>query len=568
MLGCLSAGQQPEPVAPPIDRDGQRFLSRVARRTVEQYVADRTAYSPPYLPPSLKGVSCHVIVTLRVAGKTIGVGASGPGAVVPTLIESSFAALEGADQDGTIPKSGGSSLCIEIEAIGDDVDVALGETGLNPKVVERAIEPGLDGFTLRGGGAVRTISPAELALKNQSVVAVLKSMVESIGQVPREVVLSRRRSVHWYEPAQGKPIVALRRGLVWVSPDEVTAEAIDAAIESLTEHLVQRLRSDGTFAYEYEPAAEQYSDRDDPVHQAGAAWAMAVVADRLSRSSLGSAADRAVGGMKRGIVSLEGVSSASFVRTKDDKNPSAVTAQLLLAMLTQEGKSEIRDRMTAGLSWLQKSDGAFVTAFPPARWLPKEDVYPSVTLLALAEAYARRPGKDILTAFNRAFAHYQKSFARQGDVESVAWAVRAFARMAVVSNRAEFAEFAMRLADHLMAGQLTTKNCHWPELHGGIVASPRQLPGSTTAVGLSALVDAYAAARKFGDEKRVRTYRRAAMLAARFVLQLQFREAEAYHLRLPEEAIGGVRASVADSRLRIDNSQHALLALMAMRDAL
>lgn len=561
-LGQLAAGQPAEPTVPPIDLDGQRYLSRVARRTVEQFAADETAYRPPYVPSSLENISCHVIVTLRIDGKTIGVGASGPGAVVPTLIESTVTALGGTDVKGLSV----DSLCIEIEAIGEDLPVSLGEDGLNPKVVERVIEPGLEGFSVRGDGIVRTISPAELALKNQSVVAVLKSMVESIGHVPREASLSRRRSVHWYESKSGLPLVSLRRGMTFVSAANVTTESVDAAIVSLTDYLVQRLRSDGTFAYEYEPAAEKYSDRDNPVHQAGAMWALTVSAKRLPRSTIKTAADRAAGRLREKVTKLAGVPSASFVRTNDDKNPSAVTAQMLLAMLNGEPDAEMLDRLVAGLLWLQRSDGEFATAFPPAKRFPREHVYPSVTLLALAEAYKRQPSKNILTAFNRAFESYQKMLAERGDVEAVAWAIRPFARMAAVSNRAEFAEFAMRLADHLVARQLDASNCRWHELHGGIVATSNQLPRATTAICLSALVEAHAAAKKFGDERRAESYRKAAMAAGRFVMQLQFRKPEAYFLRLPEEAVGGIRSSVADSRIRIENIQHALLALIAMRD--
>ncbi len=565
----LATGATPiQPSAPPLTEPDSGFLSRVARRTAEQFVGEQSVYAPPYVPREMSGVSCHVIVTLRKDGRSLGRGASGPGPVVPTLIESTITAVQAAGRVVTLEKDDVGTLCVEIEAIGEDVVVPLGDAGLNPEVVEAAIEPGLDGFTIRADGLVRTISPAELALKNQSVVAVVKGMLESVGHVPRTAGLSKRRSVHWYQPTAMAPVVSLRRGMTLVPPESVTTESVDEAIASLANHLVQRQRSDGSFAFEYEPAAEAYSDRDDPVHHAGATWALAEVAKRVPGDAIKDAANRSMIRLERQAASLAGVEGASFVRTSDGEHASATTAQLVLAMLTASREAEKRDSLLAGLRWTQQSDGTFLTAFPPAKRLPHPDVYPSVTLLALVEAYEQRPNKDALAAFNRVFLAYQNRFSGRANVAAAAWAIRPFARMAVVSNRREFADFAFTIADQLVARQLNASNCRWPELRGGIVATDRLLPDVSTAICLSALVDAYHAARKFGDEGRMDAYRRASRSAARFVMQLRFRDVEAYFLRLPGDAVGGVRTSVADSRLRIDSVQHALLGLMAYRDRL
>jgi hypothetical protein len=51
-------------------------------------------------------------------------------------------------------------------------------------------------------------------------------------------------------------------------------------------------------------------------------------------------------------------------------------------------------------------------------------------------------------------------------------------------------------------------------------------------------------------------------------MQLQVRQEEAYFIRSPQDAVGGIRTAPAVNKLRIDHCQHALLGLMKTRRAL
>ena len=50
----------------------------------------------------------------------------------------------------------------------------------------------------------------------------------------------------------------------------------------------------GSFAYEYEAAVEAYSENDNPVHQAGAAWALAAYSACSSTPAAVAQADLAI----------------------------------------------------------------------------------------------------------------------------------------------------------------------------------------------------------------------------------------------------------------------------------
>ena len=92
--------------------------------------------------------------------------------------------------------------------------------------------------------------------------------------------------------------------------------------------------------------------------------------------------------------------------------------------------------------------------------------------------------------------------------------------------------------------------------------------GVATAAYLEGFADALALARSVGDAPRAERYERVVRQAARFVMQLQVRPAEAYFIRSPQDAIGGIRTSPSLNLLRIDHCQHALVGLIKAREVL
>ncbi len=579
-LGCGWASGEPRP--PAIEHADQRFCARVARRTLEQYLADGAMYTSGYTPRSLEGVVCDVVVTLRRGRRELGVGSSGPGPIVGTTIEATVAALRNARSSaGGMPalRSGmapepvavddSGRVLIEIEAIGAEERMNIADFDSGDGMGRDVFEPGVDGFTVRQGEASLRVRPSELATKNLTLSDTLETMRKRLGGLRETQTLWRFRARHWYQSGPGRDTVALQRGMVLVDPSEVKRSTIEGAIDALGAYLIYRQRPSGLFAYEYEPAVNGYTDRDNAVHQSGAAWALAVYARVEPSEQAARAADLAVEAQRARIEELAGIAGAAFVASADHRNKLGLTAHVLLALAAQgdgEACAADRVRLGAGMVWLQQASGEFLTAFPPARRLTGANVYPGLALLGLSARYAEEPSDGVLQVFNRALGFYGASFASKPSVRSAGWLTQPFARMAVLSNRREFARFAYRMADWLIARQLTPETERWPELHGGVTAGASVVPGIDTAVCLGAWLDALSAARRFGDVERASRYRRAADSAVRFVLQLQFRESETYFLRVVEDVLGGVRTSAADNRLRIENVQYALLGLLKYRD--
>ena len=92
--------------------------------------------------------------------------------------------------------------------------------------------------------------------------------------------------------------------------------------------------------------------------------------------------------------------------------------------------------------------------------------------------------------------------------------------------------------------------------------------GVSTAVYLEGFTDALALARQRGDRRRSTRYEAVVRAAARYVLQLMVRPEECYYIGTPKDAVGGIRTTLTNHRLRIDHVQHALFALIKSREVL
>jgi hypothetical protein len=88
---------------------------------------------------------------------------------------------------------------------------------------------------------------------------------------------------------------------------------------------------------------------------------------------------------------------------------------------------------------------------------------------------------------------------------------------------------------------------------------------SSDGVYLEGLAEAYRIARTVHDTKRANRYRAAMMKGFRHVLQLQFADDTDMYYVPAEQKVhvrGGIRTTVYDNRIRCDNVQHNVIAMI------
>jgi len=596
----VPASRYAAPAAPVVDPLDQAYLTRFVRETIRQQLDGRGRYRPAYIPPALRDLTCRAVVRLRRHGYLWARGWSQRTNVLDACAEAAIRALQDLrtrslpyEFDRPAPKrkrrptsSPGPDrinvMNVEIELIGPSQTIARRPGQPGSMLYE--IEPGVDGLGVRLGKQERWFCPSELIAQGlaaspadarralERLAARLEVPAHRLGSALKNLTFFRFRTCFWYEPEPGATPVELVRGVVPLAAEVVAPGPLDAAIERMGRYLLYRRNSDNLFSYEYDPTADHYSARFNWVRQAGATWALVLYArwsqDRQALQAAAACIDR----LRAMLAPLEpSTAPAAFVAAPDKRNKLGVTALLLLCLADYPDRQRYADdrrRLVEAILSAQRADGSLRTAFPPALPVAWQDHHPGEALLALARVHALQPDRRILEAFERAFGYYRAHFHSRPVPAFVAWQSQAFALMARLTHRADYADFVFEMTDWLGSFQRTASDCPWPELIGGVRPRTSGQPGCATAAYLEGFVEAYRLARDEADPARAQRYETLVRRAARFVMQLQFRPEEAYYVRSPQDAIGGVRRSLTDPRLRIDNTQHALVALMKVRQAL
>ena len=617
------------PPPPALDGRQQGYLLKLARQTILARGEGRGDGSGPGLGEQLAKHKAACGVFVRRGGWLVGKGYSEPAPLPEAVIEAAGQAgrikrpIDGETADNWFTGEALAGCRIEVEIFSSapqDIANAIDESGNISELLGELLEPGLDGLGVVFKGKTYRFPPSLVIATNAfheahtgTTFHVARLPIGELEEVREEIELFRFRSLHVLETAPGGPPMVLRRGHVLVSPDDVTLENISLAIERIGAHMLRRQRKDGTFGYEYLPSSGSYlEDRRNTLKwawQAGPAWAMSLLARRENRALYEVPAMQAIAALERFRTPLKGGARPALIKTPGERGPLEPTALALLAILDLPklgpdeaallGFDAVRDDLLAGLMSLLDAAGRFGTTFPGSQ--KEEDpvhqfYYPGEVLLAMLTAHERTEDPAILEAAKRALDFYWKSYNPNLKPQSVPSFTQCLYRAWRITGDETYAGQAFVMTDWLFRPSklLGPDNHPHPELYGGVTAYEDGRVGADTCVYLQGLADAIRMADEIrrrietillkGEinatdrtnftkdirayERRGKRYRAALRAGARFILQLQVKPSETYYMPVPEEALWGVRPSLARNNLRIDNCQHAIVALLKIRDVL
>lgn len=581
--GALSTPAGAEPLkpgkAPELTDEQKTVLMRIARRTVRDAALGRDRYEPSYVPEDLEKIEAEAVVRLRLGGYLLSHASGGPAPVALAVRDAAHANVEQILAVEKLDPNLLPNILVEIEVVGPPREIKPPEDWTQPRALDPFVEPGIDGLIIVAPNLRNRFCPTELFTNDLVVSEAVANIAKEASANPKDLKSARLftfRTAHWYQHKPSDPIHSLKRGMTLVPPSAVTAEGLDEAIEELSRYLRYRQKKrTGVFSYQYEASKNRFSDEDNLIRQVGAAVALAmharITADRESQLVANTAIDYHLQGLRPIPQPASGMPEAAFVATADDKNKLGVSALLALAMAEHPNPGRYADdraKLIRGMLSLQRESGMFLTAFPPSVGTKSQEYFPGEALLAISRDYDLRPTTEALEAFDRALPFYRDYFRAKPSPAFVPWQAQAFARMATTAKRADYAAFVFEMCDWLSASQLTPDNCEFPDMWGGIASYQKGRAGVATASYTEGVADALALAKLRGDAERTTRYTNVVQSACRFIMQLQFRPEEAYFVRSPQDAIGGIRTTPTLNLLRIDHCQHALVALLKARDAL
>ena len=233
---------------------------------------------------------------------------------------------------------------------------------------------------------------------------------------------------------------------------------------------------------------------------------------------------------------------------------NAADAQLLTCLCLSGMDGEHPDLAAAlarRLRPLVRTDGAIYAG--KVRMTADLDLLSGSVLLSLGRADSRVPGA--LTGIDLAaiLSFYRERFRLSAPWGMVWWHGQAW--NALAARGEEYGRFAFHLADWAIGRQSTASGAF--VIHDMEPARASFL----TACVLETVADVWRRARLVGDDERADRYERAWRHGAAFVDSLTFRDSDAFFSAQPAACVGGVRATLPSSELRIDIAGHALVAL-------
>ena len=550
---------EPPPVLHPSE---QLSLLRLARAAVAHRLG-APGDAKPALGPSLLRRTEPAFVTFWVDGRMRGCRGGGGGR---PLVQSVLAACRDALEDERVERLRREELDrlrIEIDVLGPSAPFRARRLWQ----LERAVEPGIHGVSGRRGGQHALYTSSVAITRNWSAEELARQLADKGGwgagrPFRRGIRFARVRSTEFVESADGDRALPLLRANVQVGFADWSRERLSRAIDDGAEYLLRAQRPDGAFAYEYAPASDEYATGDSLVRQTATAWVVASLAARDGSARRSDALARALAFIRARTRRLSPDHRGLVVADEQDcaELGSVAFALLTLVAAGEPGLAETAERYAEAILSLQRPDGAFHTRFPATTEPEAEDFFPGEAMLALMHLHATRPDPRYPEAVHRALPYYRDLFRRRRASAFVAWQMAAYAHLFRFSGAPEHAQFAFELADAILPLQYVGTDVPYADYVGGYRSL--RVPGVPSATYNEGVLEAYELARRIGDRERAARYHRAAVLAALFTLRLQFTPDNAYFVARPDRALGGFRASLTDSSLRIDHTQHAVNSLL------
>ncbi len=343
----------------------------------------------------------------------------------------------------------------------------------------------------------------------------------------------------------------------------VTAETLEHSMRIGADWIVAMQEHHGRFQYWYDPINDEFSRKNDDnfLRQAGTSFSLALVYEMTGEPRYLEAARKSVqyllafresldtdkayflfrGKAKLGGISLPMLTMLKIRQLTGTTEYDAILAKLAnMILLLQEKYNTGQYKSTyvyLGDYEHEKNSG----------W--ESRIYPGEALYALAGMYQAFGDPRYKQSMDWALEFYYGE--RWKSHAFLPWTISAFASLYEQTGERKYVDYVFFLSDHL----LTQQNL---EADAEAYGSFHNVPSANTGSYMEGLGDAIHVARLVEDKRRLKLYQERAKMGYRWLFLLQYGKSDAAALKRPDMAQGGLRKTLTDSQLRIDNTQHAI----------
>ncbi len=414
------------------------------------------------------------------------------------------------------------------------------------------------------------ISPTHSIATNRTVVEELKAEADRKGfDYKTWVEQAKVYSVdarQFFVPLDSEgPAVETLRGNRVIQTEEVTESSVRKYEELLTGWLFNNLTENGRLTYIYYPSNGRESRGNNMIRQ----WMGSVAMGRAAR--IHKNPSWAIKSYKNIRYNLEEFyhekEDLGYIEYRDQVKLGA--AALSMISIIESPRRQQLEKFETGLfnttMHLWRESGRFYTFLKPEKNNDKNhNFYPGETLLAWSFLYAQNEDPRLLERSMKSFAHYKDWHKKNRSPAFVPWHTQAYYQLYLKTKNPDLADWMFEMNDWLVDVMQAKSRVAYDDTLGRFYAPSNRRYGSphasSTGVYLEGLIDAFTLARSIGDKKHEEKYRKAIILGLRSGMQLQFQdEIDMFYASHHERLKGGMRTTVYDNEIRVDNVQHILM---------
>ena len=346
--------------------------------------------------------------------------------------------------------------------------------------------------------------------------------------------------------------------------DEITIEKINQTLMLAGQYLLNNQKPDGSLQYLYFPQAQQFSSANNMIRQWMSTIALAEMRDYTRDEKYGRAFEKNMEFNFRNSYPEDG--ALGHIPYGNESKLGAAAFALTSAIKDDGNKYSGQQRkLTNLILYLHNpSDGSFRTFYFPKERNDNQNFYPGEAMLALMILYEEAGNETYLGAVRQSFDYYSAYHRKNPNPAFVPWHTMALYRLYQIGQDARYSDFIFDMNDFLITIQ--NKSCSSPGNLGRFYDPKRGYYGpphaSSDAVYVEGLTYAYRLAKELGREDKAESYKEAIILGTRSLVELQYKEAEAENRTDAYILLGGIRTSTERPEIRIDNSQHTIMALL------
>lgn len=539
----------------PIDIGDGRDLARAIGALVEDGEG-----AMPDIPGLSDEATGPVYVALRIDGLRVAEAWSEAGAPMDALAAALVEAGDGLDAETRQAVN-----TVEIAIVGRRVEGAAGDN----------IDRGILGMAVTvDDGRDRLIAPTQMIADNTSFERVLERLHED-GEIAEESLPAGRialfQATQLLADLDRTTVVQMARGNQLVPAASVTGERTADLAEGMSDWLVGQLGDDGRMVYEYWPSRGEESSSNNMIRQWMATLALTRIAEERDDAALD---ERVAANIAYNLeLSYSEEDGLGLIADPDGDVKLGAVALAALAISEHPARERFADEEAAlrrMVDHLWQPDGSFVTFFVPDGRNDNQNFYPGEALLLWAFTLEADEDPELLDRFMRSFEHYRAWHREQPNPAFVPWHAMAYEKVWHVTDDPALLDFVFEMSDWILEMQQWDE-APAPDAAGRFYNPQRPDYGpphaSADGVYLEGLVAAYRLAVAVGDDARTDAYRMAIARGLRHLMQLQFADdVDMYYISLRDRVAGGMRTTVYDNRIRVDNVQHGLLAVMDVLD--